>query len=96
MEDSGVATYQYDTIGRLITMTIPAGITSVGACDKANRVIGLTHTDANGFLLGEYDYTLNSVGKPQLVTETLPLWHGLLRRCGRSPDRVTISLIRVG
>ncbi len=52
-------------------MTIPAGITSVGAYDKANRVIGLTHTDANGFLLGEYSYALDGVGKPQVVTESL-------------------------
>ncbi len=69
--DGGVTTYEYDEIGRLITMTIPAGISSVGAYDKANRVIGLTHTDANGFLLGEYSYMLDGVGKPQVVTESL-------------------------
>ena len=69
--DGGLTDYEYDDLGRLVTMTLPTGITSVGAYDGANRVTGLTHRNGSGVLLGQYEYDLDGVGQPQVVTETL-------------------------
>ncbi len=69
--DEGVTDYEYDDAGRLITMTLPNGIVSVGEYDRANRLIGITHRDVDGLVLGQYTYELDGIGKPRVVTESL-------------------------
>ena len=65
------ATYQYDTIGRLITTTLPTGIRSINRYDDAGRLLQLTHWHVDDTLIADFEYEVDGIGNRQMVTETV-------------------------
>jgi RHS repeat-associated protein len=67
-----LASYSYDTVGRLATVTRANGATTTYSYDDADRLTDL-HTTVGGTTRSRFQYTLDRLGQRTAVTETLGL-----------------------
>ncbi|MFL5807434.1 MAG: hypothetical protein ACJ8CR_37625 [Roseiflexaceae bacterium] len=67
-----LASYSYDSIGQLATVTRANGATTTYTYDDADRLIDL-HTQVGGTTRSREQYTLDRLGQRTAVTETLGL-----------------------
>ena len=73
---TGTTTYGYDAAGRILTDTLPNGVTSVYDYDTAGRQVGLLHEGITN-TLATYTYTLDALGRQVAITESLRAGVGL-------------------
>ena len=63
-----------DPAGRLITTTLPNGVTTFYTYDPADRITRLTHSRSNGtIIVGDYRFVSDGAGNRTVVTEVLAM-----------------------
>jgi RHS repeat-associated protein len=71
-DTTALASYSYDTVGRLATVSRANGATTAYSYDDADRLIDL-HTTVGGTTRSRFQYTLDRLGQRTAITETLGL-----------------------
>ena len=67
---SAAVTYSYDNAGRLLTKTLPNGITTTYTYDDANRLTSLINRRSDASIISSFAYTHDNVGNRLTMTET--------------------------
>jgi len=65
-----VTTYSYTDIGALESVTLPNGVIAEYTYDRVNRPLSVTHTNADGVVLSNFEYTYDAVGNRLTAEET--------------------------